>query len=138
MKSIMKKRMTSTILLLIALSSTAYAESAPNLPTSSQITKESNKSVEDLKETILPDITVQTEEQTQKSNPNLKQGEACDDQTLNATMQTPTEYKEIPIAKTIPCAKDDCKNLKPALLKKDNHEKIAVENRRKLKPCIKK
>ena len=137
MKSIIKKQIPFTLLLML-LSGFTYAESTANLPTSSQLTNESNENNNNLEEPIVPEIVIQTDEGAENSTSNLKQGEACDDQTMNTAITTPTEYKEIPLAKTIPCSQSNCKNLQPAMLKKYNHEKIPVVKIKKLKPCIKK
>jgi len=134
MKSIIPKQITSTVLILIGLGSYTYAESAPNLPQSSQVTQESNESLE---VEIVPEIIIQTGN-TQNRNPNLKEGEACDDQDLESATLSPDEYQDIPMAKTVPCDKVNCENLKSAKLLKDTYKKIPMAKTTKLKPCRKK
>ena len=138
MKSIIKKQIASRVLLLIALSSYTYAQSAPNLPVSSQITDDSNKSLKIWEIEILPEIIIQTGEDSENRNPDLKEGEACDDQALEPAVLTPDEYQDIPMAETIPCDKVNCENLKAAKLMKDSYRKIPMAKTTKLKPCIKK
>jgi hypothetical protein len=135
MKSIIQKQITSTVLILIGLGSYTYAESAPNLPQSTQITEESNESLE---VEIVPEIIIQTGNSTQNRNPALKEGEACDDQSLESATLTPDEYQDIPMAKTIPCDKVNCENLKSAKLLKDTYKKIPMAKTTKLRPCKKK
>jgi hypothetical protein len=130
----MKIQITSTILILIGLSSCTYAESVPNLPQSTQITNESNASME---VEIVPEIIIQTGN-TQNRNPNLKEGEACDDQDLESATLAPDEYQDIPMAKTVPCDKVNCENLKSAKLLKDTYKKIPMAKTTKLKPCVRK
>jgi len=77
MKSIIKKQIASRVLLLIALSSYTYAQSAPNLPVSSQITNDSNESLKIGDIEIVPEIIIQTGEDSENRNPDLKEGEAC-------------------------------------------------------------
>jgi len=135
MKFIMKKQTTSMVLLLIALNGYTYAESAPSLPISSQITKESNESLE---VKIVPEIIIQTGEDNENRNSNLKEGEACDDQALDSAVLFPDEYQDIPMAKTIPCDKVNCEGLKAARLMKDSYRKLPMAKTTKLKPCVKK
>jgi len=137
MRSIIKKQITSTMLILIGLGSYTYAETVPNLPQSTQITSDTNKSlkIDDIE--IVPEITIQTGN-TQNRNPDLKEGEACDDQELVSATLSPDVYQDIPMAKTIPCDKVNCEDLKSAKLLKDTYKKIPMAKTTKLKPCRKK
>jgi len=135
MKSIVKQQVGSMVLLLIALGSYTYAESAPNLPVSSHIDTEenTNSNIE-----ILDEFVITTDDNSQNTNPNLKEGEACDDENLTPANLLPDEYQEIPMAKTIPCDTVNCENLKPAKLLKDTYKKIPMAKTTKLKHCRKK
>ncbi len=135
MKSIMKQQISSVVLLLIALGSYTYAESAPNLPVSSQIDTEENSSsnIE-----ILDEFVITTNNNSQNTNPNLKEGEACDDENLDPANLLPDEYQEIPMAETIPCDKVNCEDLKAAKLLKDSYKKIPMAKTTKLRHCRKK
>jgi len=134
MKSTVAKQIGLSIL-FIAFSHFSYAESTPNLPISTQITNELNESLEI---EMIPEITIQTGESNQNRNPDLKEGEACDDQALDSAILTPDEYQNIPMAETIPCDKVNCENLKAARLMKDSYKKIPMAKTTKLKPCVKK
>ena len=134
MKSTVTKQIGLSIL-FVAFSNFTYAESTPNLPISTQITNELNESLEI---EMIPEITIQTGESNQNRNPDLKEGEACDDQALDSAILTPDEYQNIPMAETIPCDKVNCENLKAARLMKDSYKKIPMAKTTKLKPCVKK
>jgi hypothetical protein len=137
MESIIQKKITSMMLILIGLGSYAYAESVPNLPTSTQINGDLNESLKIDEIEIVPEITIQAEN-TKNRNPNLKEGEACDDENLDPAKLSPDEFQDIPMAKTIPCDKVNCEDLKPAKLLKDTYKKIPMAKTIKLKPCKKK
>jgi hypothetical protein len=135
MRPIIRKQITSVVLILIGLSGYIYAQSTPDLPKSTQIDADANESLE---VEIVDEIIIQTGENDQNRNPNLKEGEACDDQTLEPALLEPDEYQDIPMAKTEPCDKVNCKNLKAAKLLKDTYRKIPMAKTTKLKPCRKK
>jgi len=132
MKLIIKKPITSVMLVLIGLNNYIYAESEPNLPQSNQIAQESKNgsSVQ-----IVPEITIQMEKNGQNKNPKLKEGEACDDASLKPAELGPDDYSDIPMAETIPCDTVNCENLKPARLMRDSYKKIPMAETTKLKPC---
>ena len=134
MRYIMKEHITSTLLILMGLSSFSYAESIPNLPQSTQINAEENKSssIE-----IVDEIVIQTGDNSQKENPKLKEGEACDDseEALAPATLLPDEYQDIPMAKTIPCDKINCDNLTSAKLMKDTYKKIPMAKTTKVRHC---
>lgn len=118
--------------LLFGLTVSAYAESAPSLPTSKQV----NKTAEDKIE-IVDEIKIQTDTSAGQSNPALKEGEACDDEKLQAAELKPDDYVDIPMAETIPCDTVDCSQLPAAKLEKDTFKKIPMAKTEKLVPCHK-
>ena len=123
------------MLILLGLSSYTYAESAPNLPQSTQINADENAS---LNIEIVEEIVIKTGDDSQNKNPKLKEGEACDDENLDPANLLPDEYQDIPMAETIPCDKVNCDNLKAARLMKDTYKKIPMAKTTKLKPCVSK
>ena len=135
MRPIINKKITSTLLILIGLSTYTYAESVPNLPQSTQINADENAS---LNIEIVDEIVIQTGDNSQNKNPKLKEGEACDDENLDSANLLPDEYQVIPMAKTIPCDKVNCDNLKAARLMKDTYKKIPMAKTTKLRHCGKK
>jgi len=137
MESIINKKVTSMMLILIGLGSYTYADTAPNLPQSTQIKIDSNESLKIDEIEIVPEITIQTGN-TENKNPDLKEGEACDDENLEPAILAPDEYRNIPMAQTVPCDKVNCENLKAAKLLKDSYKKIPMAKTTKIKPCRKK
>ena len=105
------KTLTNTLLFLFTIN-TLYA--APALPVSTQ-TSDSKIEVSD-------EIKIEVQSSAPSSNPKLKQGDACSDENLEEAKGE--LIVEIPMAKTIPCDKVDCKDLAPAKLMKDNYKKL--------------
>ena len=126
MKSIISKYFVLSTLLL--LSFTTYAVAEPALPTSTQMSdandlpksKQKAEVIEDEIE-IVPEIKIDTQSSS-SSNPKLKEGQACNDDNLEEVQGE--LFTEIPMAKTIPCDKVDCSDLKPAKMLKDNYRKL--------------
>lgn len=108
MKNIMTK-LTNIVLFLLT---TNYLYAAPSLPVSKQSKKE--------KVEISDEIKIQVETPTKTKNSKLKQGNACSDEHLEEAKGELIVVVEIPMAKTIPCDKVNCKDLPPAKLHKDN------------------
>jgi len=108
MKIIISKYLTLSAVVLLTLTSLAYAET-------SKVEKKSEK-VE-----AVPDLKIKAQDTSEK-NSKLKQGKACNFDDLEEARGE--EFKEIPMAQTIPCADVDCKNLKPAQLHKDNYKDL--------------
>ena len=104
--------------ILLVLSLTNYTLAAPALPVSSQ----SSEEIKNEKVKIVQEIKIEAQSTTTPSNPKLKTGDACSDENLEeAKGET---FVEIPMAKTIPCDKVDCKDLKPAKMLKDDYVKL--------------
>ena len=78
----------------------------------------------DSKVEISDEIKIEAQSSTPSSNPKLKQGNACSDSDENLEEAKGEIIVEIPMAKTIPCDKVDCKDLAPAKLYKDNYKKL--------------
>ena len=115
MKTIIKTLRNTLIFLL----SSTYIYAQPALPVSTQTTdKQENEKVE-----IIDEIKIEAQSSsTINKNPKLKQGDACSDENLEEAKGE--LIVEIPMAKTIPCDKVDCKDLAPAKLYKDNYKKL--------------
>ena len=116
MKSIVSKYLVISVLALLTWTSYSFAGS--DLPVSKQKTEQIDDEIE-----IIPEIIINTESSTQSpKNPKLKQGKACDFEDLEEVKGE--LIVDIPMAKTIPCDKIDCKDLKPAKMLKDNYVKL--------------
>jgi hypothetical protein len=115
MKFIISKYFALGALLTLTLTPYVYAD-APNLPKSTKV----DKSEKSDKIEIVPEIKI--EAGASSKNSKLKEGEACNFDDLEEAKGP--EFSEIPMAKTMPCADVDCKELKPARLHKDNYTKL--------------
>ena len=133
----MKFNFTFSLLILFALTTFGYAETAPNLPVSSQIIEDDNKnSVTKIDEIeILSEITIDTSVEASPSNPNLKDGLACDDSNLEPAELGPA-FAELPMAETEPCSSVGCENLERAIMHEDNYKKLPMAQT--IKGCDKK
>jgi len=108
MKLIISKYLTLGAVVLLTLTSSAYAE-APKV----------EKKAEKIE--VIPEIKIQAQEGSKK-NSKLKDGKACNFDDLEEA--TGKEFSMIPMAQTIPCADVDCKELTPARLHKDNYKDL--------------
>jgi hypothetical protein len=108
MKLIISKYLTLGAVVLLTLTSSAYAE-APK-------TEKKAEKVE-----VVPEIKIQAQDDSKK-NTKLKEGKACNFDDLEEAEGE--EFNEIPMAQTIPCADVDCKELEPAKLHKDNYKDL--------------
>ena len=117
MKSIVSKYLVVSVLSLLTWTSSSFAGS--DLPVDKQKTNKADKE----KIEIIPEIKIDSESSTPESNNSkLKQGKACDFEDLEEVKGD--LIVEIPMAKTIPCDKVDCKKLKPAKMLKDNYVEL--------------
>jgi hypothetical protein len=108
MKLIISKYLTLSAIVLLTLTSSAYAEN-------SKVEKKTEKS------DAIPQIKIQAQDASKK-NSKLKDGKACNFDDLEEAEGE--EFVDIPMAQTIPCADVDCKNLKPAQLHKDDYKDL--------------
>ena len=108
MKLIISKYLTLSAVVLLTLTSSAYADA-------------SNTEKKDEKIEIVPEIKVQAQKDSKK-NTKLKEGKACNFDDLEEAEGE--EFNEIPMAQSIPCADVDCKDLTPAQLHKDNYKDL--------------
>lgn len=121
MKSSIRRNILLGTLLVAGFISSVFAE--PTLPVSSQITdNKKGTTTKEEKIEIVPEIKIQTQTNTTATNPKLKQGDACADEDLEEAQGE--VFTEIPMAETIPCNEVDCKDLKPAQMKKDNYKEL--------------
>ena len=116
MNEIITKKILLSIALLLSL--TNYTLAAPNLPVSTQMSEQNQEE----KIELVQEIKIEIQASTTATNPKLKTGDACSDEKLEEVKGK--LFNEIPMAKTIPCDKVDCKDLKPARLHKDNYKKL--------------
>jgi len=117
MKTTVSKYLVASVLTLLTWTSSSFAGS--DLPVSKQKIDKANKAEIE----IVPEITIDTESKTPSTtNPKLKQGKACDFEDLEEVKGD--LIVEVPMAKTIPCDKVDCKDLKPAKMLKDNYVQL--------------
>ena len=124
MNSITTKYFALGALLLFGLTVSASAESTSVLPTSKQVTQKSEKSNNSEKIEIVDEIKIQAATSSEKSNPALKEGKACDFSDLEENKGE--TIIEIPMAESVPCDKVNCNNLKPATLLKDNYKELPI------------
>jgi len=128
MKSTISKYFVLSTLLLLSFTTYAFAE--PTLPTSSQMSesndlpksKQAADAIEDEQIEIVPEIKIETQSSASPSNPKLKEGKACNFDDLEEVKGE--LFTEIPMAKTIPCDKVDCSDLKPARMLRDSYKKL--------------
>jgi len=126
MNEIIRKNILLSILLLLGL--TNYTFAAPDLPVSTQMsTQDKDKKIEEsqsdkIEIEIVPEIKIEVQATTGTANPKLKTGDACSDEKLEELKGE--LFNEVPMAKTIPCDKVDCKDLAPAKMYKDNYKKL--------------
>jgi len=111
MKLINRKYFTVATLLLLSFTNYTFAEA--QLPTSKQTS--SNNTGNEIE--IVDEITIEDVSST-PSNPKLKQGDACSDEKLEEAKGKLMTITHIPMAKTEPCEKVGCQDLKPAKMRK--------------------
>jgi hypothetical protein len=116
MNKLVRNNILVSILLLLGL--TNYTLATPDLPISTQTLDE----VKDEKIEILQEIKIEVQSSDLSKNPKLKDGNACSDEDLEEVQGK--LFTEIPIAKTIPCDKVDCKGLSAAKMQKDDYVKL--------------
>jgi len=124
----MKYIMTKSFLfclLIFGFTTYGYAESAPKLPQSIQTTLEDDTITKIDKIEIIPEVTISDSSTSDKVDPKLKEGIACDDEELEPAILGP-DIVELPMAKTEDCSVVDCENLEHAVLHKDNYKKIPM------------
>ena len=127
MKLTISKNLGLSALVLLALTSFAYAD-APDQPKSTQTAKSASAD----KIEIIPEIKI--EAGTSSKNSKLKEGKACNFDDLEEAKGE--EFSEIPMAETMPCADVGCNDLKAAKLHKDNYKKL--EDAKTIAGCDKK
>jgi hypothetical protein len=108
MKLIISKYLTLGAIILLTLTSSAYAEASK--------AEKKNDKIE-----IVPEIKIQAQDASKK-NKKLKEGKACNFDDLEEAEGK--EFSEIPMAQSIPCADVDCKDLTPARLHKDDYKDL--------------
>jgi len=116
MNEIITKKILLGITLLLSL--TNYTFAAPDLPVSTQMSEQNQEE----KIEMVQEIKIEVQSTTTATNPKLKTGDACSDEKLEEVKGE--VFNEIPMAKTIPCDKVDCKELTPAKMYKDNYKKL--------------
>ena len=118
MTEMITKKILLSIVLILGLTNNTFA--APDLPVSTQIAEEEKE--DEIQ--IVQEIKIEVQS-TNSTNSKLKTGDACSDEDLEKLEEAKGElFNEIPMAKTIPCDKVDCKELAPAKMYKDNYKKL--------------
>ena len=116
MKSIITKNILFSMLLMLGLTSYAFAEK--DLPVSKQVVEDTKEKIE-----IIPEIKIKAQAASNApKNSKLKDGVACSDENLEEVQGK--LFTEIPMAETIPCDTVDCQDLEAAKLQKDNYVKL--------------
>jgi len=125
MKYIMTKNFIFCLFVIVGATTYGYAESAPKLPQSIQSTLEDDTITKIDKIEIIPEVTISASSTSDKVDPKLKEGVACDDEVLEPAILGP-DMVELPMAQTEDCSVVDCENLEHAVLHKDNYKKIPM------------
>ena len=107
MRTVGLKCITLSILIIIGVGGSCQAD-----------TNTKSKKVSD---NNLPNMKLKVAKST-LSNPKLKKGKACE----NLEEAKGEIFDDYPMAKTVPCDKVDCKNLKPAVLHDDNYKNLPI------------
>jgi len=121
MKLIISKYLTLSAVVLLTLTSSAYAETSNTEKKEVPKVEKAKASKKDKKIEVIPEIKIQAQDASKK-NTKLKEGKACNFDNLEEA--DGEEFNEIPMAQSIPCADVDCKDLKPAQLHKDNYKDL--------------
>ena len=116
MNTLVKNNILVSILVVLGL--TNYTFATPDLP----ITTQTSDKVKDEKIEIVEEIKIEVPSSNSSSNPKLKEGNACSDEDLEEIKGK--LFTEIPMAKTIPCDKVNCKDLPAAKMRKDNYKEL--------------
>ncbi len=114
MKSVILKYIALSVLIVVGLGVNCQAETTKTTKSEAKSAKKDGKSDIDL-----PVIKLKVDKST-PTNPKLKKGKGCED-LEEAEGEVFVDY---PMAKTIPCDKVDCKNLKPAKLHDYNYKEL--------------
>jgi len=117
MTEMITKKILLSITLILGLTNHTFA--ASDLPVSTQVSEEEKK---DDKVEIVQEIKIEVESTNTATNPKLKTGVACSDEKLEEAEGE--LFNEIPMAETIPCDNEGCKNLKPAKMYEDNYKEL--------------
>ena len=125
MKYIITKGFIFYVLVIFGSTTYIHAQPAPELPKSIQIAVEEDTITKIDKIEIIPEITISVSSTSDKVDPKLKEGIACDDEVLEAAILGP-DMLQLPMAQTEDCSIVDCKDLGHAVLHKDNYKKIPM------------
>jgi hypothetical protein len=119
MKTAISKYISLSVLIIVGLGGYCQADTKTDTQTKTkkEVKKEAKKSK--ASDIDLPVIKLKIDK-SGPSNPNLKKGKGCED-LEEAKGEV---FKDYPMAKTVPCEKVDCKDLKPAPLQDDNYKEL--------------
>ncbi|NEW59768.1 hypothetical protein GSY74_00590 [Sulfurovum sp. bin170] len=112
MKNVMFKFITLSVLIVVGLGGFCQAET--------DVKVESVKKKASAKDDALPNIKLEVVASDKKSNPKLKQGKGCE----NLEELEGETFDDYPMAETVPCKDVDCKDLKPAVLHKNDYKEL--------------
>jgi len=107
MRTVILKYIALSVLIIIGIGGYCQAD-----------TSKTSKKVSD---NDLPITKLKVDKST-PSNPKLKKGKGCE----NLEEAKGEVFEDLPLAKTVPCDKVDCKNLKPAVLHDDNYKELPI------------
>jgi hypothetical protein len=116
MKNVMFKSITLSVLVIIGLGTFSQADTKVDVKDK----VESVKKKVSIKNAELPELKLEVLKSDKKNTPKLKQGKGCE----NLEEVQGETFDDYPMAKTISCDKDDCKDLKPAKLEDDNFKEL--------------
>jgi hypothetical protein len=116
MKNVMFKSITLSVLVIIGLGTFSQADTKVD----AKDKVESVKKKASIKNAELPELKLEVLKSDKKNNPKLKQGKGCE----NLEEVQGETFDDYPMAETISCDKDDCKDLKPAKLEDDNFKEL--------------
>ncbi len=122
MKTVILKYIAFSLLIIVGLGGYTQADTTVSVKdkiekVKKEVKKEAKKNI---KEDIdLPIMKLKVDEPT-TGNSKLKKGKGCE----NLEEVKGETFDDYPMAKTIPCDKVDCKNLKPAILHDDNFKEL--------------
>jgi len=116
MKNVISKFVAFSVLVVVGLGGFSHADTKIEVKDK----MESVKKKASIKSNELPELKLEVAKSGKKNNPKLKQGKGCE----NLEEVEGETFDDYPMAETVPCSTDDCKDLKPAELHEDNFKEL--------------
>jgi len=118
MKTVISKYITFSLLIIVGLG--GYAQADTTASTKAKVEKVKKEVKKSAKADVdLPIMKLKVDDSS-SGNSKLKKGKGCED-LEEVKGETFDDY---PMAKTVPCDKVDCKDLKSAVLHNDNFKEL--------------